>query len=287
MPTHILYKIIGMPITTVSWARGLLQDKYTIVCNLTLMFCPTVCQIKHILLLMVFFIIFRLLRTPPKNSQLHPKRDEDTSIADLLPASSPIMRAEEELYRLRDILRNSPTTPRELPQPKLQKKKFYGSEVVTQSRRSEMSPERHSESAKLKKKSSSNSPPSKSCKSSKSETANTKSKSSRRVLKGSGKGQSGTQDFSSQTRFDNAEDQMSRSPGDGHPQPNGLARTNRKPPVGETSGVSGEEGRRKTKGMCSPIGTCMTGLYICEVFLSTYRLEVISLVWPGMFISDD
>ncbi|XP_021346357.1 uncharacterized protein LOC110445855 isoform X2 [Mizuhopecten yessoensis] len=192
------------------------------------------------------------MRTPPRNKRSPPEKDNNVS--------SPIMRAEEELYRLRDVLRNSPTTSREPAQPKIQKKKFYGSDMVTPSRQTDMSPDRHSDNMKLKKKSTSSSPLVKSSKSSKLESANSKSKSSsRRTTQTSAKGQNGKEDFSSQTRFDvNSENKMSRSPGDGLPQPSGVVWTNKKPPGGGNSSIPRGEDRRKNKEAVVPSEPSMT-----------------------------
>lgn len=191
----------------------------------------------------------RSVRTPPRNTRSQAERD-----GDLINVTSPVMRAEEELYRLRDVLRNSPTPSREPTQPKLQKKKFYGSDVVTQSQRKDMSPDRQSDSLKVKKKSTPSSPLVKSSKHSKLESTNSKSKSSRKTTQTIVKDQSGKEDFSSQTRFDiNSDSHRSRSPGDGHP--NGVVWTNKKPPGGEHSNVSRVEDRKKKKEAVEPAMT--------------------------------
>ncbi|XP_033748698.1 serine/arginine repetitive matrix protein 2-like [Pecten maximus] len=192
-----------------------------------------------------------LVRTPPRSTRSRSQLERED---DLIPVTSPIMRAEEELYRLRDVLRNSPTPSREPAQPKLQKKKFYGSDVVTQSRRADMSPDRRSDNLKLKKKSTPSSPLVKSSKHSKLEPPHSKSRSSRKTTQTLVKDQNGKEDFSSQTRFDvNADNQVPRSPGDG--QHNGVVWTNKKPPGGDNSSVTHNEDRKKKKEAVEPTMT--------------------------------
>lgn len=77
--------------------------------------------------------------------------------------NSPVMRAEEELYKLRDMMRNvvaSPVQPAQ--QPKIQRKKFYGGDTLKKSLAVQpRSPGRSPESSRVQKKTQSGSPSSK------------------------------------------------------------------------------------------------------------------------------
>ncbi|XP_076108518.1 uncharacterized protein LOC143076586 isoform X2 [Mytilus galloprovincialis] len=137
---------------------------------------------------------------------------------------SPVMRAEQDLYRLRDMMRTIGQSPNEPPKFKL-KKKFYGSDIQTQTRNGDFSP---GSSPKIqRKKSPSSSPKTKSTQSRRSQDSSNGilNNSSARGQRPPSKLSVNPDEYSSPTRFDISTDKNKsngviprRHPGDGEPQ---------------------------------------------------------------------
>ncbi|VDI33521.1 M-phase phosphoprotein 9 [Mytilus galloprovincialis] len=137
---------------------------------------------------------------------------------------SPVMRAEQDLYRLRDMMRTIGQSPNEPPKFKL-KKKFYGSDIQTQTRNGDYSP---GSSPKIqRKKSPSSSPKTKSTQSRRSQDSSNGilNNSSARGQRPPSKLSVNPDEYSSPTRFDISTDKNKsngviprRHPGDGEPQ---------------------------------------------------------------------
>lgn len=116
---------------------------------------------------------------------------------------SPIVKAEQDLYMLRDMMRQRCHSPSELPKFKL-KKKFYGSDIQTQTRNGEYSPVSSKKNHRRKSPSDS-SPKTKSIKSRKPETASngqvTNTNTPNRGQRSSSKINANRAEFSSPTRL--------------------------------------------------------------------------------------